>query len=279
MTNIIRAIFGRKKKSSAPARDIVALTRGMGSNALRLAKIDRPSRSYLGGDPMLPAGVPWPKKDDKPLGFLARISLSDLQTQCPTSWLPGDGALLFFYDDKEQPWGFDPKDRGGWAVLSAPDIEPCEARPFRADDGLLPHRSVELAPASVLPSWERPEVQALNLSDAEFELYHEEADRRLGGSTKHQLLGFPSPVQGDSMELECQLASNGVYCGDAKGYASPLAKELEPGAANWRLLLQFDSDEDLGVMWGDAGIVYFWVEESAARAGRFDKTWLVLQCT
>ena len=51
-----------------------------------------------------------------------------------------------------------------------------------------------------------------------------------------------------------------------------------PGAANWRLLLQFDTDDDLGVMWGDAGVIYYWVEAPAALAGRFENAWLILQC-
>lgn len=80
------------------------------------------------------------------------------------------------------------------------------------------------------------------------------------------------------MELECQLASNGVYCGNASEYASPQAVALAPGAPNWRLLLQFDTDDDLDVMWGDAGTIYYWVEEKKARAGNFANSWLVLQC-
>ena len=31
-------------------------------------------------------------------------------------------------------------------------------------------------------------------------------------------------------------------------------------------------------MWGDFGMIYFWIRESDARAGRFDNAWLILQC-
>ena len=80
------------------------------------------------------------------------------------------------------------------------------------------------------------------------------------------------------MELECQLVSHGLYCGDSSGYLSRAAAGLRDGAKDWRLLLQIDSDDALGVMWGDAGILYFWIREDDARSGRFDQAWAVLQC-
>ncbi len=60
------------------------------------------------------------------------------------------------------------------------------------------------------------------------------------------------------MKLECQLASNGLYCGDGDAYGSPQGRALADGAEDWRLLLQIDSDEDgPGWMWGDLGRIYF----------------------
>ncbi len=81
------------------------------------------------------------------------------------------------------------------------------------------------------------------------------------------------------MELEAQLASNGVYCGDGSGYQSEEGKRLAVGAKDWRLLLQFSSDDDLGVMWGDLGELYFWVKEQDSVEGDFSDVWLILQCS
>jgi uncharacterized protein YwqG len=44
----------------------------------------------------------------------------------------------------------------------------------------------------------------------------------------------------------------------------------------WRLLLQVDSHDDM--MWGDVGMVYFWIPDEALRERAFDRTWLILQC-
>jgi uncharacterized protein YwqG len=278
MSNIIRTIFGRKKTASGSARDVGDTAAPLERVALHVVRVNTPTRSHLGGGPGLPPGIAWPQREGRNLRFLARLSLSELQAVELTDWLPQSGALLFFYDDDQQPWGFDPMDRGGWAVLHVPDVPATSALTAPETAGLLPYSSVELRRIQVLPSYERPDVQALSLSDSEVEKYIEIADQRFGRLPKHQLLGLPSPVQGDSMELECQLASNGVNCGTPEGYANARAKELGAGAQNWRLLFQMDSDDDLEVMWGDVGMLYFWIEEAAGRRGDFSNVWLVLQC-
>ncbi|MCR8632194.1 YwqG family protein [Paenibacillus radicis (ex Xue et al. 2023)] len=38
-------------------------------------------------------------------------------------------------------------------------------------------------------------------------------------------------------------------------------EELEKGVSDWKLLLQIDSEEEIGMMWGDAGRIYFWIRE------------------
>jgi len=55
------------------------------------------------------------------------------------------------------------------------------------------------------------------------------------------------------LELECQLVTNGLYLGDLSGYKDPRRKELEPGADDWTLLIQIDSDDKAKMMWGDGG--------------------------
>ena len=80
------------------------------------------------------------------------------------------------------------------------------------------------------------------------------------------------------MDLECQLVSNGLYCGDSSGYNDPRRERLEAGRSDWILLLQLDSDDDAGMMWGDCGMLYFWIKKSDLKDNMFENCWMILQC-
>jgi uncharacterized protein YwqG len=268
--------FLRKKPPAQPMRDVAGLTSHLAVRALRLTPSDRPARSHFGGHPGLPAGV-WPSHQGTPLGFMARLSLAEIHAVERISWLPESGALLFFYDVEEQPWGYDPGDRGRWAVLHVDDLKSPASEAGSGKTPSKPFRYVEFGSIQSFPSWERDEVATLNLTEPESEELMRITDAPFSGGRKHQVGGFPSPIQSDEMELEAQLVSHGMYLGNDSGDKTQRAA-LAPGAADWRLLLQLDSDEHLDWMWGDAGTLYFWVREQAARRGDFSDVWLVLQC-
>ena len=265
-----------------PERDVAALTAPLAVPAIHAVGTSQPTRSQLGGAPLGTSGFIWPDTNGRPLSFLARIDLEELQACHAVDWLPRSGRLQFFYDVDEQPWGFRPDDVHGWKVMHVvrddsglselpfPDALPADQR--------LARRFLSFRTIRSFPSYEREAVEQLKLSDAESDAFSEIADEDFGGRPRHQLTGYPRPIQGDDMELESQLVSHGVDCGEAGSYSTPRAKALEEGAPEWRLLLQLDSDEAIDVMWGDVGTLYFWVRESDARAARFDRTWLILQC-
>jgi uncharacterized protein YwqG len=261
-------------------REIQSIIKGLSQPAVHLVHTNDPSLSYLGGLPRLPEDASWPVRNGTRMEFLARLSLTELHRAQPISWLPTEGALLFFYDVEEEPWGFDPKDRGGWKVLPVPDLpQPLASVDRKSDEGTtFPRCNVRFNPVEVFPSPFRGPVDRLRLTEEEFDEYCNTRDAIFQGKPKHQVSGFPWPVQGDDMEFECQLVASGLYCGDGSGYEDRRAKLLSADAANWRLLLQLDTDDELGVMWGDAGLIYYWVEEERAKKGDFSNAWLVLQC-
>ena len=208
--------------------------------------------------------------------MLASLDLASLNQTLPLPWLSASGRLLFFYDVEHQPWGFDPNDRGSWAVIFVrEDSRSSESAPAHRS---LPRLDLSMQKINTYPSLQRPQVAALELTDAENDSLSELSTAVYHDSPCHQVGGFTNPIQGDEMEIECQLASHGVYCGEASVYNAPEFASLRDGAGDWRLLLQLDSDDDLGVMWGDGGILYFWIREQDARAGRFENVWVVLQC-
>lgn len=284
-------------------RDLVELLAGHTQGAVRAMVGDGETRSCFGGVPELPPGVVWPERAGRRLEFLAQIDLTELQAAATVEWLPREGALLFFYDMEEMPWGFSPDDRDGWEVTllqaGAVRVASHAPRPAPAKPGLLArllgrapavlpapaaeafaaaHRAMHFVGITSYPGWGRPAVRALGLTEAECDALSELHDAEFGGAPQHQIGGLPAPVQNDDMELECQLASAGLNCGDSSAYTSPRRAALEAGAPEWRLLLQFDTDDALQVMWGDCGMLYFWVREADARAGDFSRVWMVLQC-
>ncbi|MGH8166019.1 MAG: YwqG family protein, partial [Woeseiaceae bacterium] len=274
MSNIVSFFKRRGRRQDRPLRDVAALVAPLSRQAIQLLVASDRTPSHFGGGVLMSA-KDWPCRDGKPLSLLASIHLESLSEAVHLPWLPTTGRLLFFYDVESQPWGFDPKDRGGWAVLYVDD----ETLAAPVSESSLPQRYISFRKIETYPSWERPEVALLKLSDAEADGLADVSGASCGNASPHQIGGYPSPIQADGMELECQLVSHGLYCGDSSGYNDPRAGEISSGAIDWKLLLQVASDDELGVMWGDMGMLYFWIREHDARAGRFDKTWVILQCS
>jgi uncharacterized protein YwqG len=238
--------------------------------------------SRIGGTPLVPPGFSWPVWKNEPLAFLVQLDLAEIAVEFVQPWMPTTGQLYFFYNKKQSTWGFDPADRGSWKVVysnvPAPDLRAAEI-PVGIGGKHL-YNTVPLAGRKILsrPDWQRLQIDPRELTDEELEELTEIGLASFGNLPRHQLFGFPIPVQGDGMELECQLASNGIYCGKPEGYESPRATQLAHGAGDWRLLLQLDSDKEAGMMWGDAGTLYFWVPEADARKADFTNVWMILQC-
>ena len=277
MAKILDFFKGSKTKENEGRsfEEILSDVKPHSSPALMLSKTDASSKSYLGGDPYLPPDVKWPSRNGKVLTFLASLDLEEIAATRVIPWLPKKGKLLFFYDAEDQPWGFDPKDRGGWDVIHVDQIGAKET----AQVPTLPQFFVEFVTIDSLPDWQRFDGLEIDLDDSEVDTYIDGYFEWNGENVEHQIGGYPRPVQGDDMELEAQLASNGVYCGDGSAYQSEEGQRLASGSKDWRLLLQFSSDDDLDVMWGDVGELYFWVKEQDSHKGDFSNVWLVLQCS
>ena len=234
--------------------------------------------SKMGGAPELPVGMAWPRKPDgTPLSFIAQIDFAEIHPYDLDGRLPESGKLWFFYDcsDDGMPWGFDPADADGFRVIYA---EHAELEPAEVPDDLevtFDEAGLSFASRVDLLSTDSDICDDLDLPDEEMDDYFDWLEEREGACNK--LLGHSDNIQG-GMELECEYVTHGLYCGDPSGYQKAKALGLHKNAARWTLLMQVESNEDIGMMWGDLGRLYLWITEEDLQARRFDKCWLILQC-
>lgn len=250
-----------------------------------LERCETESTSYLGGRPPGVPGLQWPAWHGRPLGFVACIDLGRFSA---IPWLPKTGRLLFFYDLVKQPWGTYPSERGAWSVLHVPEGTPIRGlTPFPNElraQHWLPRIDIGFRVASVTPPYDlspwahKEDEPDEDVPDAVFDAIDSLRDAVYGRGPRHQVGGYPDPVQYAGMELGCETASRGIDERTLGGRDDPRVKALEAEAASWKLLLQLDSDDALKVTWGDCGRLYFWVREQEARKGDFSNVWLALQC-
>ncbi len=233
-------------------------------------------RSKIGGQPHLAKVQEWPKNEvGRSLSFIGQIDLEEAAKFDSSGLLPKQGLVSFFYCADQEAWGFDPKDASRSRVLYTEKVGELLKRDMPTD--LEPHSIFQpnlltFTSSLSLPSWEEDALQGL--------IKGEDSDNyiEVSSGSENQMLGYANCVQG-TMELECQLVTNGLFCGDSSGYDDPRRKELEAGKSDWVLLLQIDSEDDkTGMMWGDSGRLYFWIRKQDLANKDFAKAWCILQC-
>jgi len=246
-------------------------------------KASAASGNRLGGSPNLPQEFDWPTWREVPLPFVAQLDLATLP-QTSDLPLPRTGALFFFYEGGETAWGFTPEDRGSSCVLYSPEpLSSFDLRSIPADvEEEFRFKGVELSPQLelTLPGLEDQALADIEMTSEEREAYFN-LIMRLQEDEKgsiHRIGGYPDCVQGDP-KLEAHLVSHGLYCGDRTGYDEGKKLGLRSGAKGWELLLQIDSEDRAGMMWGDVGRIYFLIQRLALEQLQFEKTWLVFQCS
>lgn len=194
--------------------------------------------------------------------------------------LPRTGILWLFYDAVAQVWGFTPGDAPGFRVLYAADPRDFAPRPPPAarappeayvEVALVPEPWFDLPPSGGihLDGLHLPAATAEQFSDLHIDLDHR---------ANHKAGGWPDLVQ-NPMEEECALVTAGIYMGEPGNRRTEEARRILAEPNDWRLLVQIGSDDDAEMMWGDLGRLYLWIREADLSAGRFDRTWLILQCS
>jgi uncharacterized protein YwqG len=221
--------------------------------------------SRFGGAPDLPPDVEWPQWRGVPQAFVAQVRLEELPAGVIPE-LPPRGVLSFFYDSEQSAWGIDSKDLGCFRVIYTEHAETCVSREFPGDlDERTRYRHVPLRmePALSLPDRWSADVAALALDDARKEAIGELAYELHYRGEGHQIGGEPSPIQDGNMAASVAALVDGA---NARG-------------TDWVLLLQVESDDAAGFMWGDMGALYFWIRRADLAALRLDRAWMVFECS
>jgi hypothetical protein len=192
--------------------------------------------------------------------FLGQLRLDDLPTGELGDLLPRSGLLTFFV--RTGPSG-GPEVSDSVAsvtirLLAADGLATCLPPPGLGAAALLAECSIAGSLLLALPDTPPDlDARAYRTMIREFE-----RKQRLP-KVRHRLLGYPDAVQVDPV---------GQAAGEAQ--RSGFAPEPEAG---WQLLLQLDSDPDLGTTWGDAGRLYVAVPLADLRRKDFSRCWAVVQ--
>lgn len=285
------SIFDLFKKKSNPVPE--GLVSSLAKNEIVMS-VDTdagavpPQASKIGGKPWLPWDFQWPvyESDEmRSLSFLCQINLEEVKSYDRDGVLPGKGMLYFFYECDAFCWGFDPEDKGCARVFYFENIEdfaPIEWPEDIEEDYIVPEMAVRFKSQPSYPNYE--ELEYHSSMECDWEDY-DEALEKLGvdmEAENHKLLGYADIIQNEMLS-ECERVTRGLYCSDPSGYQDASEDEdaaIQRGAKDWILLLQLTTleNEDWEWMWGDCGMLYFYIKRQDLAARRFENAWFSLQC-
>ncbi|MBE1556690.1 YwqG family protein [Sporosarcina limicola] len=238
--------------------------------------------SKFGGLPDLPSHFSFPKLQERYLSFLGQVNLEEVTFYDKNNELPKTGILYFFYDVIEQPWGMEKEEKDGFKVLYF------EGNSNGLKRTSYPEKTEDYSPLPVFKIefkdiWTFPEdPKGIELDDNERERYFEFRDSNMqmvagsendeiSSDSMHYMLGEPFNVQNDVFEEIIYYANEEKLDWDSK--------EIMDKSDEMVLLFQMDSDDDLEVMWGDCGMLYFCINKKDLAEKRFDRTKFTLQCS
>ncbi|GHV58728.1 hypothetical protein FACS1894182_11680 [Bacteroidia bacterium] len=192
---------------------------------------NRDSFSKIGILPIVPPEFEWPVWNGKSLSFLMQLKFSEINPKGELPDFPTSGLMYVFYDQKQSTWGSDLQDKGSWRILFYPETDNLKTIYRYPKDVKVRYGEEFLSPKIIktIPAIDSDEIDTLNLDDKQWDWYCEYVDEPFDDLPAHQLGGYQSPIQGNDMDLECQLTSNGFYAEDSE---SPRAKELAKNSSD-----------------------------------------------
>jgi uncharacterized protein YwqG len=251
-----------------PCADVLARSRKMFNRvSFKKGAVER-WQSKLGGKPWLPLGSSLPTTDDgKVLTFLAQINFGEMP---PIDGFPTQGVVQFFiFGDDFYGANIDSDFNEDALSLQ---------RHFRViywpdANAATPQVAVRIEAAEALPF--DPEVECALLFDAV------EAPMSAGDVGISALLGM-DPYQIGTEYAKAKGVDDGEVVDAVFDYLDGMGHKVggypgftqaDPRIENseYILLFQLDTDDDVGMMWGDTGIANFFIPRDNLRRGDFSR--------
>ena len=249
--------------------------------------------SKIGGNPCLPADFAWPTfkshedNEFRPLSFFCQLNLSELAAFDTENLLPEKGMLSFFYECESFCCGFDPEDKGAARIFYFEDLKtlvPTDVPSELEEEYIIPEIGVKFKTVNTYPSFTEFEIHTD--MECEWDTY-EKVLEDIGENTDdnmdcHKILGYADVIQ-DEMLTECERIKRGLYCGDHESYESTpddVAADIKNEAKEWIMLLQLSTIEknDFEWMFGDCGMLYYYIRKEDLIEKNFDNMWFSVQC-
>lgn len=268
-------LFDKKKEILISAKESIGIKK------VSVDEKDIPiGASKLGGLPDLPPTIKYPSYHNGYLSFLGQFNMEEVKPFDKEDLLPDRGIIYFFYDVVEQPWGFEKEDKDCFKVFYFDgDKSELTRTPYpevTEDYYPLVVYKIEFEKLLSFPE----EAVGVELSEDESENYLEFRDEIMHAENEdgedeetvpmHYLLGHPFNIQNDVFEELVYYEHEEKFEWDSE--------EVRSQSSNMVLLFQMDSDDDVEVMFGDSGMIYFCIDHEDLVNKRFDRTKFILQC-
>jgi len=234
--------------------------------------------SKIGGQPDLPKGYKWPSSKGVYHSFLAQINLKQLPDSELSGLLPKEGILYFFYDSSMSRWIKEDETIETHEVIytaSTTDLQTLKYPKKLGEEYRYSESKVNITEMDSYPPYDHDVFYEMNLSDQAFDEYYDFLDSVNPEPSIHKMFGYADNIQGD-MRLSCVLDELGLEWSDYRELNKDEKEKLYTMQDDWLLLYQQDSTDEM--MFGDDGMVYYWIKEEDLRDRRFDKVVMEMQC-
>lgn len=255
-------------------------------------------RSRAGGDPDLPADMEWPTVNGQPMVFVAQLNLAEVAATDPQGLLPDSGMLYFFFGNDEPSTHMphkviyveNPVDLTVVQPAAPPLYTRTKAHLFGPDAELLsPFQAVSLAPRKGLniPTLPYAEEELNTLADSieddeqaeNLPEVYEMLAREVDGAWLCKIYGYPEEHNGDlEYEAALRIHADQPYDCFPDSALETLTKHFQSeerameAVHNAMLLLEVRSDCRTGFMWGNNGVIHYYMDVDDLKNRRFDRT-------